>query len=386
MLIVADENMAKVGEAFSAHGEVRLLPGRSLDAAAVRDADVLLVRSVTPVDAGLLAGSRVRFVGSATIGIDHLDTVWLGEQGITWANAPGCNATAVVEYVLSGLAALDGVLERLASGGVVGVIGAGNVGSRLIARLRRLGIRCIAYDPLLAESALTIAGAGLPLCDLEQVLAADVVCCHTPLTRAGAFPTFHMLDAARLRTLRPGAVLLNAGRGAALDSDALALLLAERPDLRVVLDVWEPEPDIDRTLLAAVALGTPHIAGYSVDGKLAGTRQVLEACCRHFGWPLPSVALQEDSAPHIAIDDELSGTALLRHAIQQVYDVRVDDSVLRQRLAGVPVEAVGAEFDGMRRAYPARREFAAVRVENWDALCAGNRSLLQALGFGAPVS
>jgi erythronate-4-phosphate dehydrogenase len=381
MLIVADENIARVGESFGVHGEVRLLPGRSLDATTVRDADILLVRSVTPVGRELLEGSRVRFVGSATIGVDHLDTAWLGQQGIVWANAPGSNATAVVEYVLGCLAALDGVLERLASGGVVGVIGLGNVGARLVTRLRRLGIRCVGYDPLLAAGPTD----SLPLCDLDQVLAADVVCCHTPLTHDGAYPTFHLLDAARLRQLRPGAVLLNAGRGGAVDNAALLDLLAVRPDLRVVLDVWEGEPRIDRALLAAVALGTPHIAGYSVDGKLAGTRQVLAACSQHFGWSLPAADLATETTPHISIDDELSGMALLRHAIAQVYDVRMDDQRLRGRMEGVSADVAGAEFDNLRKTYPARREFAAVRIDNWGELHAGNRSLLLALGFSAPM-
>lgn len=386
MLIVADENIARVGEAFAAHGEVRMLPGRSLDAAAVRAADILLVRSVTPVGRELLEGSQVRFVGSATIGVDHLDTAWLDAQGIAWANAPGSNATAVVEYVLSCLSALDGVLERLSSGGVVGVIGLGNVGSRLVARLRRLGIRCIGYDPLLAAAdASSGAAASLPLCDLGQVLAADVVCCHAPLTRDGAYPTLHMLDAARLRQLRPGAVLLNAGRGGVIDSAALLDLLAERSDLRVALDVWEGEPRIERALLAAVALGTPHIAGYSVDGKLAGTQQVLAACGGHFGWTLPAAPLAAENSLTVTIDDDRSGVALLRHAIAQVYDVRGDDRLLRGRLLDAPAEAVGAEFDNLRKTYPARREFAAVRIDNWDELCTGNRSLLLALGFTAPV-
>lgn len=387
MLIVADENIARVGEAFAAYGEVRTLPGRSLGAEAVRDADILLVRSVTPVGRDLLEGSRVRFVGSATIGVDHIDTTWLDAQGVVWANAPGCNATAVVEYVLGCLAALDGVLERLSSGGVVGVIGLGNVGSRLVTRLRRLGIRCIGYDPLLAMAdPLSGAATNLPLCDLEQVLAADVICCHAPLTREGAYPSLHMLDANRLRQLRPGAVLLNAGRGGVVDNAALRDLLVDRPDLRVVLDVWEGEPRIDRALLAAVALGTPHIAGYSVDGKLAGTRQVLAACARQFGWALPASPLAADSVPTVTIDDELSGMALLRHAIAQVYDVRNDDRRLRSRLNEVMAEEVGAEFDNLRKTYPERREFAAVRIDNWDALCTGNRSLLLALGFIAPVS
>jgi erythronate-4-phosphate dehydrogenase len=376
-----------VGEAFAAYGEVHTLPGRSLDARAVRDADILLVRSVTPVGRALLEGSRVRFVGSATIGVDHIDTAWLDAHDIAWANAPGCNATAVVEYVLGCLSVLDGVLERLASGGVVGVIGMGNVGSRLVTRLRRLGIRCIGYDPLLAAAEpLPGAAANLPLCDLEQVLAADVICCHAPLTRDGAYPSLHMLDAARLRRLRQGAVLLNAGRGGVVDNAALRDLLAGRPDLRVVLDVWEGEPRIDRALLAAVALGTPHIAGYSVDGKLAGTRQVLTACAGIFGWALPAAPLAAGSVPTIMIDDEHSGMALLRHAIAQVYDVRSDDRRLRSCLSEVAEGEGGAEFDNLRKTYPERREFAAVRIENWDVLCAGNRSLLLALGFTAPVN
>lgn len=378
MLIVADENIAQVRHAFAPFGEVRTLAGRTMTAADVRDADALLVRSVTAVGPELLAGSRVRFVGSATIGTDHLDTGWLDANGIAWLAAPGSNATAVVEYVLSCLAALDGVLERLASGGTVGVIGLGNVGGRLVERLRRLGIRCIGYDPLLDPD------APLPLRSLEQVLAADVVCCHTPLTRHGEFPTFHMLDAPQLARLRPGAVLLNAGRGGAIDGTALAGLLHDRDDVRVVLDVWEHEPRIDRALLARVALGTPHIAGYSVDGKLAGTARILEACGRHFGWPWPaSPPLAANAAPPIFIDDELSGVALLRQAIQLVYDVRADDRLLRERLGGAAQDEVGLEFDRLRKTYPPRREFAAVPVGNWGELCEGNRSLLRALGFGA---
>jgi len=377
MLIVADENIARVREAFAGFGEVHTLSGRSLSASEVRDADVLLVRSVTAVDRELLEGSRVRFVGSATIGTDHLDINYLDRSGIAWSAAPGCNATAVAEYVLSCLATLDGVLERLLSGGVVGVIGLGNVGSRLASRLRRLGIRCIGYDPLLDADAVH-----LPLCDLDQVLAADVVCCHVPLTRDGEFPTLHMLDAQRLTQLRPGAVLLNAGRGGAIDGAALSELLLRRDDLRAVLDVWEGEPAIDRALLGLVELATPHIAGYSIDGKLAGTAQVLEACRRHFEWPLSTTPLEAEAAPAIVIDDELSGAALLRHAIHAVYAVRDDDRLMRERLGAATADAVGAEFDRLRRNYPPRREFAAVRIDNWDVLSEGNRNLLRALGFG----
>jgi erythronate-4-phosphate dehydrogenase len=378
MLIVADENMPRVRELLAGHGEVRTVPGRTLSAADVRDADVLLVRSVTKVDKALLEGSRVRFVGSATIGTDHMDTAYLERRGITYASAPGCNATAVVEYVLSCMCALDGVLERLSSGDVVGIIGLGNVGSRLAARLQRLGIRCIGYDPLLT------ADINLPLCGLEQVLAADVVCCHTPLTVTGAYPTFHQLDAQRLAALPSGAVLLNAGRGASIDNQALLNLLTARADVRVALDVWETEPQLDRELLARVALATPHIAGYSVDGKVAGTRQVVAACCRFFDWPLPAQKSDTETSPRIIIDDELSGVALLRAAVQAVYDVRIDDRQLRTALQNIAEGQIATEFDSLRKNYPARREFAAVRIDNWAELCMQNRSLLLALGFKAP--
>src|SRR5690606_5779011 len=296
MLILADENMPLVREAFAPLGEVRTVNGRHMQPDEIRDADVLLVRSVTRIDESLLKHSRVRFVGTATIGTDHIDTEYIRERGIAMASAPGSNANAVVDYVLSALCALDDTLERLSAGGAVGVIGLGNVGSRVVARLQSLRIDCIGFDPLLP------AQPGLSCASLEELLAADVVCCHAPLTRDGAFPSLHMLDAAHLQQLRPGAVLLNAGRGGVIDGSALSRLLQFRDDVRVVLDVWEGEPAIDCDLLARVTLGTPHIAGYSLDGKIAGTRMMLEACCRYFdvalpAWPEPIIAAPRFTVP-----------------------------------------------------------------------------------------
>jgi erythronate-4-phosphate dehydrogenase len=321
-LIVADENIPDVRAAFGALGEIRTLPGRALRRRDLDGADVLLVRSVTRVDRALLEGSAVAFVGSATIGTDHLDLDYLRQRGIAVANAPGSNAAAVVDYVLSSFCALDGVLEGLLDGGVVGIIGLGNVGGRLLRRLRGLGIRCVGYDPLLAPR------ADLPLCDLEAVLGADVICCHTPLTTGGPHPTRHLLDEARLRGLRRGALLLNAGRGAVIDNAALLRVLRERPDLRAVLDVWEGEPAIDRRLLQRAAIGTPHIAGYSWDGKLAGMRMILEACCRYLREPVPPLAAPA-APPPLTIDSGLSGAALLRAAVLAACDVRADDGRLR---------------------------------------------------------
>lgn len=376
MLIVADENMPFVHEWFAPFGSVRSVPGRMLDSAQVRDADALLVRSVTRVNRELLQGSRVRFVGSATSGIEHIDTSYLQAQGIACASAPGCNATAVVEYVLSCLCALDGVLEKLLAGGSVGVIGLGNVGARLVSRLQALGIGCVGYDPLLQNT----HEKKLPLSDIDTVLQTDVICCHTPLTKAGNYPTWHLLDAQRLQQLRKDVVIINASRGAVVDNTALLQLLRERNDVRAVLDVWESEPVIARSLLDAVALATPHIAGYSWDGKVAGTRAVLEAFCGFFQLSLPAQSSLLNG-PMVNISPSKNVVTLLRSAMHAVYDVRCDNREMRAALFACKDSEIAAVFDGLRKSYSQRREIAACTVSNWDSFDSANQSLLQRLGF-----
>lgn len=378
MLIIADENMPYVREWFAPYGDVRTLPGRSLTAATVRDADILLVRSVTKVDRHLLQDSRVRFIGSATSGIEHVDIEYLEAHGVAFASAPGCNATAVAEYVISCLCALDGVLENLLAGGSVGIIGLGNVGARLSKRLQVLGIRCIGYDPFIN------ANRELPLCDLNTVLDADVICCHTPSTSVGAHPTWHLFDEKKLLHLREGAVLINASRGAVVDNAALLRVLRQRADLRVVLDVWEREPDIDLELLQAVTLATPHIAGYSWDGKVAGTRQILAAYCDFSQLPLPALNLPVNlqlSKPVLRVAENLSDAALLRSALQTVYDVRADANKMRDTLLSCAHEQIVPQFDALRKHYPMRREVAAHVIENWSTLSVENKNLLRRLGF-----
>ena len=381
MLIVADENMPYVREWFAPFGEVRTLPGRALSVELLRDADALLVRSVTRVGERLLQGSRVRFVGSATSGIEHIDTDYLRAQNIAYASAPGCNATAVVEYVLSCICALDDMLEKLLGGSMVGIIGLGNVGARLMRRLHALGIRCVGYDPLLGVEG-PAAQSDLSWCDLETVLNADVICCHAPLTTTGAYPTRHLLDAQRLWQLRKGAVLINASRGAVVDNAVLLNLLRERDDLRVVLDVWESEPEIDLSLLREVALATPHIAGYSWDGKVAGTRAVLNAFCQFFQLPLPAQSTAA-ARPVLRVTPDLNSADLLRAALQSVYDVRRDDSDMRAALLRCESNRIADVFDRLRKNYPQRRELAAYAIENWAELNAASQLLLQRLGFSS---
>ena len=321
--IVADENIAYAQHFFAGIGELILLPGRAISRSDVQDADVLLVRSVTLVNRELLDGSAVRFVGSCTIGTDHIDTQWLSENNIHFAYAPGCNAQAVVEYVLSAFLALE--VDLLMS--KVGIVGCGNVGGRLLRHLQNSDVDVIGFDPFLLDS-------GLPLVNFEKILECDVICLHTPLTKSGAHPTYHLFDKSVINLLKPGTVLLNAGRGAVIDNAALLQRIENNGDLNVVLDVWENEPAISDDLLAHIAIGTPHIAGYSAEGKLRGTEMVYEALCEVLGF-------DQVAAPII-----LSGDVI-------PYDIFTDDAALREQY---PIDGALA-FDRLRKHYKPRREY-----------------------------
>jgi len=357
MKIIADENIPCVREAFASLGEVTLLPGRGMRPEQVRDADLLLVRSVTRVDRELLAGSRVRFVGSATIGFDHVDRDYLQAQGIGFSTAPGSNATSAAEYVVSALMVLAERRGFDPAGKTVGIIGCGNVGSRVRRKLEALGMRCLVNDPPLQAQ-----GGHGDFVDLERVLEADVITVHVPLTRSGPHPTLHLVDAAFLARLGPGAVFINTARGAVTDNAALDSLLAARTDLAVVLDVWEGEPAINAGLLEKVDLGTPHIAGYSLDGKLRGTEMIYRAACAFLDVPVQwSAAAALPPAPALELDGGAALLETVRDAVLQCYDVRADDARLRHMLT-LPVAERAACFDRLRKEYPVRREFAEMEL------------------------
>ncbi|MDA7085725.1 4-phosphoerythronate dehydrogenase PdxB [Pseudomonas sp. SA3-5] len=360
MQIVADENIPLLDEFFAGFGEVRRLPGRTIAAAAVADAELLLVRSVTRVDRALLEGSAVRFVGTCTIGTDHLDLEYFAQAGIGWASAPGCNARGVVDYVLGSLLLLAEQQGVELATRTYGVIGAGEVGGRLVEVLRGLGWRVLVCDPprQLAE--------GGDFVSLEQVLAeCDVLSLHTPLERGGAQPTHHLFDARRLAQLKPDAWLINASRGAVVDNPALRELLKQRDDLQVVLDVWEGEPQVDVELADLCRIATPHIAGYSLDGKLRGTAQIYAAVCAHFGWP-PAVSLDQlMPAPwlsELSLDAGADPAWALATVCRAVYDPRRDDADFRRSLRG-DTASQRAAFDALRKHYPMRREIDGLSVK-----------------------
>ena len=377
MKIIADENIPCVEQAFASLGEVSLLPGRGMQAGQVREADVLLVRSVTRVDASLLQGSAVRFVGSATIGFDHVDRDYLQQQGIGFATAPGSNATSAAEYVVSALMVLSAQHGFALAGKTVGIIGCGNVGSRVRRKLAALGMACLVNDPPLQAS----TGNG-DFVSLDEVLQADVVTLHVPLIKEGPHPTFHLVNAALLDRLKPGAILINTSRGAVVDNRALDALLATRDDLSVVLDVWENEPAISASLLQTVDLGTAHIAGYSYDGKLRGTEMIYRAACDYLAEPVLWRAADElECATNIDLRQHGSGDvlALARAAVLACYDIREDNARLRATLS-LPAAERALAFDRLRKDYPLRREFSESTVLLSEPAGAPVQ-LLSALGF-----
>ena len=360
--ILADENIPYAQTAFGTLGRVRLLPGRAITPQDLWDAHVLLVRSVTPVGPDLLAGSHVQFVGSATIGTDHIDRDWLEAQDIAFAHAPGSNADSVVEYVLGALlrqaVAEDVALEEQ----TVGIVGCGNIGGRLAERLQALGVRVLLNDPPL-QAAAEVAGTDHAFVSLAQVLAeADAITVHTPLSRDNAYPTWHLIAAEALSAMRPGAWLVNTARGAVVDNAALHRALHEGRLGAALLDVWENEPTPDPGLMRRTALATPHIAGYSFDGKLAGTAILYDALVRHLGiqpsWD-PETALTPSENDHLALvppDPGLTLTPYLHAVVEQMYAISEDDARLRQTLR-LPPEEQGAAFTHLRKTYPRRRAF-----------------------------
>lgn len=375
MHIVIDENIPEA-QVFEAFGRVTRLAGRSMQASDVRDADALIVRSVTQVDQALLEGSSVRFVGTCTIGTDHLDLEYLSKQGIGWTNAPGCNAQAVVEYVLAALEVLvqrtgDSLEEKC-----FGIVGVGNVGSRLAHTLGKLGFKVLLCDPPRREQEQLA-----DYVSLAEILArCDVISLHTPLEVSGQWPTHHLLSEAELKQLRAGAWLLNAARGPVIDNQALLAHLRHKPSLEVVLDVWEGEPDFEPELAALCQLATPHIAGYSLDGKIRGTEIVFNAFCQFFALTAQrAVAYPKPVLEQVNLDS-LAGLAQWRGCLSTLlYDPRTDDAAMR-RLSSLPTSERKAGFDALRKNYPVRRELNSLAMSRADC-SAEQAQLLDALNI-----
>lgn len=360
MKIVADANIPCVSECFSSIGKVTVVGGREVTPWMVADADILLVRSITPVGVDLLAGSKVRFVATATIGFDHIDVDFLRQNKIGFASAPGSNANSAAEYVIAGLLEIGHRRDIELEGKSIGVIGVGNVGSRVAQKCAALGMQVYLNDPPLQRQ--TGDSKYLPI---EELYDCDFITVHTPLTFGGLDKTYHLVDEEFLSSLKDHCVFVNASRGGVVDSSALKTAIRSGRLKAVVLDVWENEPNIDTELLGMVDIGTPHIAGYSLDGKIAGLIMIYKATCEHFGLE-PKFGVK-DFLPEPAVLEVKLGSYVaneqqaLSNVVQKVYRIARDDNGLRQVL-DQSVEEIGPYFDSLRKNYPIRREFQNTKI------------------------
>ena len=360
MKIIADENIPFVVKCFSSIGEVEAVSGRDITPNVVSDGDVLLVRSITRVGADLLVESRVRFVATATIGFDHIDIEHLSRNNIGFASAPGSNANSAAEYVI---AALLNIAKRHSidlDGKSIGIIGVGNVGSRVEKKAKALGMKVYLNDPPLERQ--TGAPKYLPI---ERLFDCDFITLHTPLTFEGRDKTFHLADEKFFKSLKAGSIFLNTSRGGVVDSSALKAAIGVGRLQAAVLDVWENEPNIDVELLEMVDIGTPHIAGYSLDGKVVGMIMIYKAVCKYFGFSAKfdvGSFLPAPAVPELEINPNSSSEQdVLLGAVEKIYKIVEDDRKLRQILEE-RAERKGEFFDGLRKNYPVRREFGNTRI------------------------
>ena len=378
MKIIADRNIPFVKECFSSIGEVEVVTGRHITPKMIADADCLLVRSVTKVDSNLLTGSKVRFLGTATIGYDHMDIEYLAKNNIVFASAPGSNANSAAEYVIAALLEIANRHKVTLEGKSLGIIGVGNVGSKVEKKAKALGMKVFLNDPPLQRK--TNDAKYLPL---EELFNCDFITLHTPLTSEGIDKTFHLADENFFNSLQTECIFINTSRGAVVNSSTLKKAIGSGKLQAVVLDVWENEPNIDTELLEMVDIGTPHIAGYSLNGKVAGMIMIYEAACKFFGLEAEFSAesfLPEPATRQLKINEsDSSKQDVLRQAVEKIYRIGGDDLRLRQIL-NMPAKKRRKFFDSLRKDYPVRREFQNTQVV-LERPCRGLAEKLAGIGF-----
>lgn len=353
MKIVVDDKIPFIRGAFEPYAAVVYLPGAKIAHEDLIDADALVTRTRTKCTEALLKGTGVKFIATATIGYDHIDVEYCRKAGIRWANAPGCNSGSVMQYMASALAALSARRGFKPGDKTIGVVGVGNVGSK-IARLAEIyGMKAILNDPprQRAEKRFTFTSFE------ETLRTSDIVTLHVPLIREGEDKTFHMIDQQALALMKEGSYLINTSRGEAVETHALLQNLRSGKLAGAILDVWENEPGINLDLMERADIATPHIAGYSLDGKANGTAMSVRSVGNFFGWDLKGwqpAHVPEPAQPCIDFASSKKDHAdLVANAVLHTYDIMKDDERLRTHVE---------DFEKQRGNYPPRREFAAYSV------------------------
>jgi erythronate-4-phosphate dehydrogenase len=355
MKIVADAHIPFVTECFSSFGELVTIPPQEITPDAVVDADVLLVRALTSVNANLLDGSRVKFVSTATTGVNHVDRQYLQEKGIGFASAPGANAEAVADYVVAALLSLANKHNVQLREKSIGIIGVGRIGSRVEKRVRALDMQVYLNDPPLQKKT-----GDAKYRSLEEIYSCDFITLHTPLTVSGVDKTLHLADTNFFNSLKNKTFFINASRGEVVDTGALKEAIGNGILIGTTIDVWENEPHIDTQLLNMVDIATPHIAGLSIDGRAGGMFMAYEAICEYSGiknsrnlndfLPTPDVPVLE------LVDQRGDDQEIFSKIVQRVYNIEEDDYTMR-KILNMSARKQGAYFDQIRDNYPNRRDF-----------------------------
>ncbi len=353
--IVADENIEYVKEAFSEFGNLSILSGRNISNEDLIEADILLVRSVTNVNENLLSGTKIKFVGTATIGSDHIDKNYLTLKNIFFTDAAGCNSDAVTEYVFTALFQIASEQNITLRNKTIGIVGVGNIGSRVAHIAEVLGLNILKNDPPIKRKT-----GFTDYYDLDQLMNADIITIHVPLIKEGIDKTHHLFDYSRLNKLKNETILINTSRGSVIDNKVLTDII-QRKKLNVILDVWENEPFLNRELLNNVNIGTPHIAGYSLEGKANGTIILYNTLCEFLKKPKtwrPQLPEVKDKI----ILPELKTQDSLQKALSFVYKIKEDDLKLK-KINEIDEAKESAYFDSLRKNYPLRRELSNYKIK-----------------------
>jgi erythronate-4-phosphate dehydrogenase len=369
--IVADDKIPFLKGALESHAEVLYIPGKQITKDVLMDSDALLIRTRTKCTENLLDGTSIRFIGTATIGFDHIDIQYCNKNRISWTNAPGCNSLSVQQYISAALLKISLDYGFDLKDKTLGIIGVGNVGSKVEIFARSLGMNVLLNDPPRARKE-----GKMNFRSLKSVLSkSDIVTVHVPLNVVGEDYTYHLFNEEIFRKFRKGAWFLNTSRGEVTDTYALKKVLKSGKLAGAVIDVWENEPDIDHELMQQAFVTTPHIAGYSTDGKANGTAIVVNSLSNYFNLPLANwypKNIPLPVLPSISIDcNGKSDEEIIREAVFHTYNI--DEDNLRLRLSP-------ADFEKQRGDYPLRREFASytIKLEGGSVII---HQILENLGF-----
>ena len=369
--IIADEKIPFLNGVLEPYAEVKYMPGNLITRDSLLNVDALIIRTRTRCDKSLLEGTAVKFIATATIGFDHIDTEYCKSAKIQWVNAPGCNSSSVQQYIIAALLTLAHKYDFSLNDKILGIIGVGNVGSKVQAAAQLLGMKVKFNDPPRARKEGSAGFSGLD----EILETCDIITLHVPLIPEGEDQTFHLFDSRLFGKMKEGAWLINTSRGEVVETNALKTVLSSEKLSGAVLDVWENEPNIDTELLSQIYISTPHIAGYSTDGKANGTAMVVQSLCQYFNLPLNKyypLSLPEPLNPIIVLD----GTGkrclqIVQESVLHTYDILKDH---------IRLQISPESFEQQRGRYPNRREFPAYKV-NLSNGKMGALEMLEKLGF-----